>query len=116
MAYNPNLHVPTNKPVGIGQAIPTDGRSYYYDEALFKYRPYQSEAEVLAYLNTAASRTGQFSIFINDGTLESDGTFTGGTITEYWFKDGTDDADLIVKESGGGGGSAPTDSTDGIFS
>lgn len=105
MAYNPNLHTPTNKSLGIGQAIPTDARSYYYDETLHKYRPFQDAVEVLSYLNSDASRTGQFSIYINDGTLDTGtGEFTGGTIHEYWFKNGVTDGDLIEKTSAGGGG------------
>jgi hypothetical protein len=104
MAYIPSKHTVTNKPLGIGQAIPTDARSYYYQTDILTYRPYQDEAEVLAYLNTPASRTGQFSIYINDGTLdETTGEFTGGTITEWWFKDGVTDADLVEKTGGGGG-------------
>jgi hypothetical protein len=113
MAYIPSQHTVTNKPLGIAQAVPTDARSYFYQTDIFKRRPYQSEAEVLAYLNTDASRTGQFSIFINDGTLdETTGEFTGGTITEWWFKDGVTDADLVEKTGGGGSGSSYTGTFD----
>lgn len=109
MAYNPNLHTPTNKSLGIGQAIPTDARSYFFQEDILKYRPFQSAVEVLAYLNTAASRTGQFSIYLNDGTLDTGtGEFTGGVVHEYWFKDGVTDPDLIEKTSAGGGGFTTT--------
>lgn len=105
MSYDPNIHVATNKPLGIGQAIPTDARSYFYQSDIATYRPYQDTTEVTDYLNSDASRTGQFSIYINDGTLdEGTGEFTGGTITEWWFKDGVTDGDLVEKTSGGGGG------------
>lgn len=105
MAYDPNIHTPTNKSLGIGQAIPTDARSYYFQTDIQTYRPFQDTAEVLDYLTTTASRTGQFSIFINDGTLdETTGEFTGGAIHEYWFKNGVTDSDLIEKVSSGGGG------------
>jgi hypothetical protein len=96
--YAPNLHTVTNKALGIAQANPTDARSYYYDPSLFIYRPYQSTAEAIGYLNLPKYRTGQFSIFVNSGgTLNPDGTFSGGTILEYWFKDGVADGNLVIK-------------------
>jgi hypothetical protein len=97
MAYNPQLHSLSAKPYGPSQGVPTDARSYFYDEALFVYRPYKDVPEVLTYLNTDEYRTGQFPIFVSSGSLQADGTFTGGTITEYWFKDGVGDSDLVVK-------------------
>jgi hypothetical protein len=113
MAYISSQHTVSNKPLGIGQAIPTDARSYYYQTDIFKYRPYEDTAEVLAYLDTPASRTGQFSIFINDGTLDTTtGEFTGGSVTEYWFKDGVADSDLVAKTGGGGGGGFSVDVVD----
>lgn len=102
--YDPSQHTVSNKAYGVAQAAPTDGRSYYLDMTLFKYRPYAGTAEVLSYLNTDAKRTGHFPIYVSTGTLESDGTFTGGEVKEYWFKDGTADANLVVKQSSGGGG------------
>ena len=105
MAYAASQHTVTNKALGIGQATPTDARSYYFQSDIFVYRPYQDTTEVLAYLVTPQSRTGQFSIFINDGTLDSTtGEFTGGVVHEYWFKDGVADGDLVEKLAGGGGG------------
>jgi len=86
MPYNPSLHTITNKSLGVAQGNPTDARSYFYDEANFVYRPYNSTAEVLSYLNTPKSRTGHFSIIV--GTKE------------YWFKEGAADGDLA--EKGGG--------------
>lgn len=101
--YNPAEHTAFNKAVGIAQAVPTDARSYFYDRTLFKYRLYQSLAEVNAYLNITKYRVGHFPIYINvGGTLQSNGTFTGGTVTEYWYRDGTANSDLIAKLSGGG--------------
>jgi len=97
-SYSPALHTVTNKALGIAQANPTDARSYYYDPSLFLYRPYQSTSEVLAYLNLSKYRTGQFSIIVNNGgTLNPDGTFSGGTFDEYWFKDGVANGDLVIK-------------------
>lgn len=105
MAYTPSQHTVTNKALGIGQATPTDARSYYFQPDIFVYRPYQSTAEVLSYLDTDAKRTGQFSIIVNDGTLDTTtGQFTGGVNKEYWFKDGVTDGDLVEKPVGTGGG------------
>lgn len=96
MAFSPSLHSLTGKSMGMSQATPTDARSYFFDETNFVYRPYQDEAEVLSYLNLAKYRTGNFYIFINDGgTLNGDGTFTGGTISTWTFKDGVTDPDLV---------------------
>lgn len=103
MAYNPSQHTVTNKAVGFAQPTPPDARSYFFQSDIFVYRHYQDTAEVLAYLDTSASRTGNFSIFINDGTLDTTtGQFTGGTVTEWWFKDGVTDGDLVQKTGGGG--------------
>jgi len=113
--YNPSLHTVTNKALGIAQANPTDARSFYYDQALFKYRPYQSTSEVLTYLNLQKYRFGNFSIYANlTGTLQPDGSFTDSTITEYWFIGCVNDTCLKVKSSGGGGGSGVTSITGGF--
>jgi hypothetical protein len=101
MAYIPSQHSLTAKPMGMSQATPTDGRSYFYDTVNFVYRPYQSVAEVLAYLNLPKYRFGSFPIYINaTGTLNGDGTFTGGSVEAYIFKDGTTDPDLVTLGSG----------------
>ncbi len=84
MPYNPSLHTVTNKPLGIAQPVPTDARSYFYDEGAFSYRLYASKAEVLSYLDTTNKRTGRFPIFILEGSK----------IQAYWFKNGTADTDL----------------------
>jgi hypothetical protein len=104
MAYNPQDGSLSAKPYSPSQGVPTDGRSYYFDAVLYKWRPYQSTAEVLTYLDTPAKRSGQFPVFVCSGTLGTDGTFTGGTVTEYWFKDGINNEHLVAKTSGGGGG------------
>lgn len=89
MAYLASDHTTTNKPLGIGSAVPTDARSYFFDKANFLYRPYVSTAEVVAYLDTATKRTGSFPVYINDtGTLNgSTGVLSGGKVKEYWFTD-----------------------------
>lgn len=106
MPYNPQKHIPINKPVSPDQAIPTDGRSMFYDETLNKYRPYQSKQEVIDYLIVAKTREGRFSIFINTtGVLQPNGNFLGGTVDIYWFRDGFTLADLVLMFPASTGGS-----------
>jgi len=103
--YNPSLHTVTNKALGVAQANPTDARTFYYDATLFKYRPYQSTAEVLTYLNLQKYRVGNFPVIINlSGTLQPDGSYTDSTVSEYWFEGCVADTCLKIKSSGGGGG------------
>jgi hypothetical protein len=97
--YNPSLSVPVNKAVGISQASPTDARSYFYDATNFVYRPYTSTSEVLSYLNLAKYRTGQFDIVVNTGGSLASGVITGGTNAIYYFKNGTSNSDLVLKET-----------------
>ena len=99
--YNPSQATTSNKPYGAAQAIPTDARSFFYDATNFLWRPYQSTAEVISYLNLSKYRVGNYSIFVNSGgTLNPNGTFSGGVILEYWFKDGQADGNLVLKNSG----------------
>lgn len=87
--YNPSLHTVTNKAIGIAQATPTDARSYYFDASTFVYRPYANRAEILAYLNLAKYRTGQFSIILD----------SAGQRWELWFRDGVTDGSLVYKNT-----------------
>ncbi len=98
--YNPAIAGTTsNKPYAPSSASPTDSRSYYYDAVNFTWRPYQSTAEVLFYLNLPKYRTGQFDIIVNAGGVLSGGLITGGINTVYYFKNGTADSNLVVKVS-----------------
>lgn len=91
--------------MGMSQATPTDARSYYTDDDNFVQRPYISTAEVLSCLNLPKYRTGNFPIFINStGTLNANGTITGGSIESWWFKDGTSSLDLVLMGSDVDGG------------
>ncbi|OOQ57140.1 hypothetical protein [Mucilaginibacter pedocola] len=101
--YNPSLQTTTNKPIGLA-GKPVDARSYFYDDVNFVYRPYLNTAEVLNYLSTPGSRTGQFSIIINSGGSLENGVITGGTNAEWWFKDSVADTGLLPKGSSSGGG------------
>lgn len=99
--YNPSytpLFTVASKPYAISQGAPVDGRSYKADSVNFLWRPYNGTNEVLSYLNTSTYRTGQFPIEVNvGGSLNSNGTFTGGYIYEYWFRGGTADTCLVLK-------------------
>lgn len=83
--FNPSLHQPTNKPIGLNAAAPVDARSFYYDAVNFSYRPYANRAEVLAYLNLAKYRTGNFAIIID----------SAGKNWAYWFRNCTHDTCLV---------------------
>lgn len=96
MAYNPTDHFISAKSLALtGTGI--DARSMFKDMSLTppKYRPYVSVAEALAYLSNPNPtvekeiREGFFSIFIKNG----------GVTSEYWFKDGTLDVNLVEKYS-----------------
>lgn len=99
--YNPSytpLFTVASKPYAISQGAPVDGRSYKADSINFLWRPYNGTTEVLSYLNLAKYRTGQFPIEVNvGGSLNGNGTFTGGYIYEYWFRGGTADTCLVLK-------------------
>lgn len=95
--YNPTQHTTSNKAYGPGQAVPTDARSMYYDATLFVFRPYQSTAEVLSYLNLTKYREGKFDIIVNSGGVLSGGVITGGINYVYYFRNGLTNADLVRK-------------------
>ena len=86
--FNPSQHTPSNKPYA-PNGKPTDARSYYYDASTFSYRPFTSRAEILSYLNSTSSRTGNFPIFMD----------SAGSRYEYSFMKGTTDNDLVLKSS-----------------
>lgn len=102
--YQPSLHTVVSRPIGMPKGS-TDARSQFYDGTHFIYRDYVSTAEVLSYLNTGNYRTGKFPIYINAGGTVNPGTgvISGGTVSEYWFKDGVADFNLILKTSASNG-------------
>lgn len=109
MSYNAAIAgTLSNKAYAPAQAVPTDARSYYYDNVNFVLRPYVSTTEVRDHLNTPSKRTGHFPIIINTGGTLVDGVITGGTNVEWWFKDGVADGDLVEKTGSGGGGGGST--------
>lgn len=94
--YTPGSHVVVNDAVAPAQATPLEARSMFYDGTNFLYRAYNGTAEVLTYLNTTASRTGQFIIVVDSGgALQGNGTYIGGYNTFYMFKDSTTSLGLV---------------------
>jgi len=94
--YTPGLQNPINKAIAPALPFPTDARSYFYDQSLFKSRPYNGTTEVFSYLNTPNYRIGQFIIVVNEtGTLQPNGSYTDSTVHLYYFKNGTKNTDLV---------------------
>jgi hypothetical protein len=85
------------KPYSPSQAIPTDGRSYYYDSANFVWRPFKNIAEALAYFPISKNRVGVYDIIINTGGTYNAGIITGGVNDIYTFKNGIADSNLVFK-------------------
>lgn len=93
--YNPSAHVVINDALGPAQATPTDSRSMFYDISNFIYRDYQSTTEVKTYLNLSKYRTGGVPIYVHLGGSLSGGVWTGGIRQVWWFKNGTNDSNLV---------------------
>ena len=98
MGYLPQDHTASNKPYGV-TGKPDGARAYFYDKGnTFAYRQFTTIQQILDYFNTPSSRIGQFPIILNTGgTVEPDGSITGGTNDEYWFRDGIEDEDLVLR-------------------
>ncbi|MBF9252493.1 hypothetical protein I2I11_04235 [Pontibacter sp. 172403-2] len=92
--YNPQDHIVQNK----GTAVvgkPVDARSWWSDG--IGLRPFASEAEVLGYFDTPASREGNFLIYIGADAY----TFKGGTADENLVPFGDGAVDQEPVEGGG---------------
>jgi hypothetical protein len=102
MAYNPSNHLPISKPLGAGR-FPIDGKMMFYTDGangVYEYRPFVNVAEVLAYFPAGSDlRKGNFEILINEGGVLSPlgDSISGGTNSAWWFRDGIDDMDLVLK-------------------
>lgn len=93
--YTPSAHVQVNDAVAPAQPTPLEARSMFYDGTNFVYRAFQSTSEVLSYLNTTASRTGNFIIIVDSGgTLQGNGTYLNPHNTFYMFADSTTSGQL----------------------
>ena len=102
---NTGYFTPANKPYAPATGIPTDGRTYKADTVNGLLRPYNGTGEVLTYLPVGSQyRIGQFPIIVNvGGSLQSNGTFIGGTVEPYWFLRGQADTNLVRMDSTGSG-------------
>ena len=82
--YNPSsCCTVSNKPYGIAQSGPTDGRSEYFDAGAFAFRKFSSRSEALFYLNLSKYREGYTPVYID----------SAGQTWEFWFRNGTTDGD-----------------------
>jgi len=100
--YNPSDGTASNKPYAT-RGKPDSARRYYYDkDGTFRYRQFISIQEALETLVTLDDRRGHEPLVINTGgtVVESGadaGYIIGGTNDEYWWKDGYEDNDLVLK-------------------
>lgn len=105
MAYNPSQQLPISKGLAPTGGFPVNGKYEFYDATLFVYRPYVSVAEIGTHIGSIFRRKGDTFLVNTGGTLnESTGVITGGTNSEYWYKDDT----TTPVAKGGGGGSIST--------
>lgn len=95
--YIPSKGSVTAKPIAPSAGVPTDARSYFYDSLNFRWRPYLSVSEVLSFLSSTSLRRGHFPIIVNSGGTLLNGVVTGGVNSEYWFRNGYTNADLVLK-------------------
>lgn len=93
--FNPSIHVTINDALGQSQAAPIEGRGMFWDATNFKWRDFQSTAEVLSYLPTSANRFSHFPIYIHLGGTLSGGVWTGGIAQVWFFKDGLANGNLV---------------------
>lgn len=87
------------KSIMVSGARPVDYKSQYDDTVNIKMRAFISTADAIHYVPVVQRYKG-LTVLINTGGTLSNGVITGGTNAEYWWKDGTLDADLVVKQSG----------------
>lgn len=93
--FNPSIHVTINDAIGQSQQAPIEGRGMYWDAVNFKWRDFQSTAEVLSTLPTNANRFSHFPIWIHVGGTLSGGVWTGGISQAWFFKDGLANGNLV---------------------
>lgn len=100
MTYNPSLFTASNKSYGTIGPMPTDAR-YWFQNPDFSMRPFMSLNEVKQYFDTPYKRRGKFTVLVNEGGTLANGDIVGGTYKEYWWRDGTSDAQLVPKSQDG---------------
>lgn len=93
--FNPSIHVVVNDAIGQSQAAPIEGRGMFWDQVNFRWRDFQSTAEVLSTLPTNPNRFSHFPIYVHSGGTLSGGVWTGGITLVYFFKDGLADGNLV---------------------
>jgi len=107
--YNPSnsgYFTPSNKPFAVATASPDGGRSMKLDSINRLFRPFNGVSEVYSYFPVGSQyRQGNFIIVVDSGgTLQSNGTYIGGSNTFYEWKDSFSNAGLIKMNLFGVGG------------
>lgn len=104
MAYNPSQQLPISKPFGSTGKFPVVGKYEFYTNGasgVYAYRVFANVAEIGTYIPSEFRRLGDTFLVNSGGTLSGDGgTITGGTNSEYWYKD--DLTTPVLKGSGSG--------------
>lgn len=89
--YNPSNQLPISKSFGSTGKFPIIGKYEYYtngDGGVYSYRPYVDITEIGTYITSEFRRKGDTFLVNFGGTLSGDGgSISGGTNTEYWYKD-----------------------------
>jgi len=94
--YLPTKHIPINDAIFPSQNAPFNGRLMYYDTINFRYRDFRDTTEVRLNRPTSASRFGhEFMAVHQGGTLNGNGTYTGGITTLWWYRNGVADSNLV---------------------
>src|ERR1700749_427517 len=94
--YLPGKHIPVNDAIFPAQNSPFNGRLMYYDTTNFRYRDFIDTQEVRLNRPTSQSRFGHEFISVHQGgTLNGNGTFTGGITTLWWYRNGVADSNLV---------------------
>jgi len=97
--YNPSDGTSSNKPYSL-RGKPSVGRRYYYDKTggTFRWRQFLSIEEACLSLPLEDDRRGHEPLVINTGgTLLPNGYIEGGNNQEYWWKDGYENENLVLK-------------------
>ena len=88
--YNPTKHTALNKPPAVSGPIPSDAKNMYYDEGRAIWRCFQSVDEVSGFYKQY-ERNPTFEIYVNNSTLNSDGSFSDpDAVKIYWYRNGID--------------------------
>jgi hypothetical protein len=103
---NSGYFTPSNKPYAVATGFPGLGQSMKLDSINRIFRPFNGVSEVYSYFPVGSQfRNGNYIIIVDSGgTLQSNGTYIGGSNNFYMWKDSTSNAGLIKMNLFGAGG------------